>query len=125
MLRFLSPVFITTMTTIVAQLFAQSAVAQTAAAPAQPGGLEMFLPFIVIFGIFYFLIIRPQSKRQKQHQTYLSALKRGDEVVTTSGILGVIEGITDTHITLEIANNVKIKILKNYIAGSAKPAKEG
>jgi preprotein translocase subunit YajC len=86
--------------------------------PQQPSALEMFLPFIFIFVIFYFLIIRPQSKRMKQQESFLNQLKRGDEVVTASGILGVIDGLTDQFVTLEIANGVKIKMLKKQIAGS-------
>ena len=84
----------------------------------QPPAIMQFLPFIFIFAIFYFLIIRPQSKRMKQQESFLTQLKRGDEVVTASGILGTIEGLTEQFVTLEIANGVKIKILKKQIAGS-------
>lgn len=84
----------------------------------QPSALEMFLPFIFIFVIFYFLIIRPQSKRMKQQESFLNQLKRGDEVVTASGILGVIDGMTEQFVTLEVAHGVKIKMLKKQIAGS-------
>ncbi len=84
----------------------------------QPSAVEMFLPFIAIFVIFYFMIIRPQSKRAKIQDQFLAALKRGDEVITSSGILGTIEGITDQLVTLEIANNVRIKILRKQITGS-------
>ena len=88
----------------------------------QPSAIEMFMPFIFIFAIFYFLIIRPQAKRQKDHQKFLSDVKRGDEVVTSSGILGRIEGITDQFVTLEIADGVKIKMLRSQIATSQKAA---
>lgn len=87
---------------------------------AQPNFMEMMLPFVVIFAVFYFLIIRPQGKKQKEHQGFLTQLKRGDEVVTSSGILGTIDGLTDLYVTLEIANNVKIKVLRAQIAASAK-----
>ncbi len=90
-----------------------------------PSGFEMFLPFIFIFVIFYFLIIRPQAKRQKDHQKFVSELKRGESVVTTSGILGTIEGITDTYVTLEIAEDVRIKILRSQILSSQAKAAEG
>lgn len=90
--------------------------------PTQPSAIEMFLPFIAIFVIFYFLIIRPQSKKLKQQESFLSQLKRGDEVVTASGILGTIDGLTEHIATLEIANNVKIKVLRKQIAGSQSQA---
>lgn len=86
----------------------------------QPNFMEMMLPFVVIFAVFYFLIIRPQGKKQKEHQGFLTQLKRGDEVVTSSGILGTIDGLTDLYVTLEIATNVKIKVLRAQIAASAK-----
>lgn len=85
--------------------------------PAQPSALEMFLPFGFILVIFYFMIIRPQGKRMKEHEKLVSDLKRGDAVITQSGILGTIDGMTDTVVTLEVAPNVKIKMLKKQIAG--------
>ena len=103
-------------------LLVSTAQAQTAAGGAQPSAFEMFVPFIFIFVIFYFLIIRPQGKRQKEHQKFLTELKRGDEVITASGILGRIEGITDQFITLEIADGVKVKMLRNQVATSQKAA---
>ncbi len=83
---------------------------------------EMFVPFIFIFVIFYFLIIRPQAKRQKDHQKFLTEVKRGDEIVTSSGILGRVEGISDQFVTLEIADGVKVKMLRSQIATSQKAA---
>jgi len=85
---------------------------------AQPSTIEMFLPFIFIFVIFYFLIIRPQSKKMKQQESFLSQLKRGDAVVTSAGILGNIDGLTEQFVTLEIANGVKIKMLRKQITGT-------
>lgn len=102
-------------------LLVSTAHAQTAPG-AQPGMFEMFVPFIFIFVIFYFLIIRPQSKRQKDHQKFLSEVKRGDEVITSSGILGKVDGITDQFVTLEIAEGVKVKMLRSQIATSQKAA---
>jgi len=91
-----------------------------------PSGLENFLPLIFIFAIFYFLIIRPQAKRQKDHQKFVTELKRGEAVVTTGGILGTIEGISDAFVTLEIADGVRIKILRTQILSSqAKATAEG
>lgn len=95
--------------------------AQTAA-PQGPNAFEMFVPFIFIFVIFYFLIIRPQAKKQKEHQKFVTELKRGDEVVTASGILGRIEGISEQFVTLEISDGVKVKMLRSQIAASQKAA---
>ena len=86
--------------------------------PAQPSGIEMFLPFIFIFVIFYFLIIRPQSKRAKTHEKFLGEVKRGDAVITSGGILGTVDGMTEQFLTLEIADGVKIRILRKQIAGT-------
>lgn len=84
----------------------------------QPSTFETFIPFIFVFVLFYFLAIRPQSKRQKEHQKFLSEMKRGDEVITSSGILGTIEGLTEQVVTLEISPGVRIKVLKNNVAAS-------
>lgn len=103
-------------------LLVSTAQAQTATGGGQPSALEMFVPFIFIFVIFYFLIIRPQAKRQKEQQKFISEIKRGDEVVTASGILGRIDGLTEQFVTLEIADGVKVKMLRNQIATSQKAA---
>lgn len=93
--------------------------------PAKPGILEqVVIPFGFVFLIFYFLIIRPQGKRQKTHLDYLSNLKRGDEVLTASGILGRVEGLTEKFITLEVADGVRIKMLKSQVAGPANEEKK-
>lgn len=83
----------------------------------QPSTWEMFFPFILVFVVSYFLIIRPQSKRAKEHEKLITALKRGDAIITKSGILGVIDGITDLVITLDVGNGVKFKVLKDQVAG--------
>ncbi len=88
-------------------------------AAQQPSIVEMFLPFVFIFAIFYFLIIRPQGKRQKAHQGFIANIKKGDSVLTASGILGTIEGVTEKYVTLEISEDVKIKMLKSQIASTA------
>lgn len=90
-----------------------------AAAPAgpKPTLFETLLPFIFVFVIFYFLMIRPQQKRAQQQQTLLANLKRGDSVLTSGGILGTIEGLTDKFVTLQISDDVKIRILRTQIAG--------
>lgn len=86
---------------------------------AGPSMFESFvLPMVIMLPVFYFLIIRPQSKRVKEEEAFVTNLKRGDAVITKSGILGTIDGMTDLFVTLEIAPNTKIKMLKKQIAGS-------
>lgn len=97
-----------------------------AMAPAQQGqGGEQnpytFLIFMgLLFAIFYFILIRPQQKRQKEHRQLLENLKKGDKVITAGGIYGTIVGLSDNVVTVEIADKVKIKVGRNYIAGLAK-----
>ena len=92
-----------------------------AAAPAAGagagGGFMSFIPLILIFVVFYFLLIRPQQKQAKQHQAYLNDLKKGNKVITKGGIYGEITNLTDSVLTLEIADNVKIKVTRDAIAG--------
>lgn len=94
--------------------FAQEA---TPTAGAKPSMLENLLPFLVLPLIIYFLMIRPQSKQAKLRAATMAALKRGDSVLTNGGILGTIEGLTDKFVTLEVANGVRIRILRSQIAG--------
>ncbi len=96
----------------------------TTGAPKQPGALEMMLPFIFIFAIFYFLVIRPQVKRQKSHQKFVSELKKGDEIITASGIFGTIQGLTDRFVTLEVSDGVSIKVLRTQIASTLSQQQE-
>lgn len=93
----------------------------TAAAPAPAGPtlMEQLFPFAILMLLMYFFIFRPQQKRMKEQDKIRSSLKRGDSVLTSSGILGTIEGLTDSIVTLQIANGVKIKVLKSAIAGPA------
>jgi preprotein translocase subunit YajC len=93
--------------------------AANAASQPTPSMLEQMFPYILILGAFFYFIIRPAQKRSKQQQDMVSSLKRGDNVITSGGILGKIEGITEQFITLEIADGVRIRILKNQIAGNA------
>ncbi len=85
-------------------------------APATPTALEQFFPFIILGLVFYFLLIRPQQRRYRQHRDFLSKIKRGDEVLTSSGIYGRIEGLTDSFVILEVADNVRIRVAKSQIA---------
>lgn len=98
-------------------MFNTLAYAQDAA--ARPGLFEQLMPIFFIIAIFYFLLIRPQQKRHKKHQTFLQQLKRGDSVLTSGGILGTIEGLTDQYVTLEISDGVKVRILRAQISGPA------
>ncbi|WP_310600106.1 preprotein translocase subunit YajC [Desulfobulbus sp.] len=98
--------------------------AADAAAPAGMANIVQFVPLILIFVVFYFLLIRPQQKKAKEHQNYLANLKKGDRVITGGGIHGVIAGLSDTIVTLEVADNVRIKISRGAIAGSASEAEK-
>jgi preprotein translocase subunit YajC len=98
---------------------AYAAGAPAAAQGGMSGLMSMFLPLIIIFFIFWLLLIRPQQKRVKKHQEFLSNLKKGDEVITSSGIFGKITGIADNALTIEIADGVKIKVEKGHISGYA------
>jgi len=92
-------------------------------AMSQPGGggnpLVTLAPFILIFVIFYFFMIRPQQKKQKLTQAMLASLKKGDKVVTNSGMIGVVWGIDDKEnkVVLKFGEDLKIEFLKNSIAG--------
>lgn len=93
-----------------------------AAAPQGPMGAVLgFVPYVLMFGVLYILMIRPASKQRKEQAEMLAALKKNDEVVTSSGIYGVIQSIDEQVVTLEIADRVKIKILRDRITGSWKP----
>ena len=80
------------------------------------GGLLSLVPFVLIFVIFYFMLILPQQKRQKQAKAMLETLKKGDKVVTASGIWGTITNLRKETVTLQIADTTKIKIQKEHIA---------
>lgn len=93
--------------------FISNAYAQNAP-QADPFGF--LLPMLIIFGAFYFLLIRPQQKRQKAHTALVSALKTGDEVLTAGGILGQVTNVTDHYATLKIADDVEIKVQKSTVS---------
>lgn len=79
------------------------------------GGIVSFLPFVFIFIIFYYVMVRPQRRRQMEQQRLISALKTGDKVVTASGIHGLISNVKETTVILKIADNVKIEIEKSAV----------
>jgi len=95
------------------------AYAADSAAPAAGGMMAQFqglVPLIFMFAIFYFLLIRPQQKKAKEHRALLDALKKGDQVVTAGGMHGKVTSLDDQVVTLEIAPGVNVKINKGYIA---------
>ena len=85
----------------------------------QGNPLLSFLPLVLIFVVFYFLLIRPQQKRQKTHQKLLQALNRGDQVITSSGIHGTIANVKERTVIVVIADGVKVEIEKSHIAGKS------
>lgn len=87
-------------------------IAQAAAAQPAGGGMSMIIMMVVLFGLMYFMMIRPQMKRQKEHRALVSALSKGDEVVTNGGIAGRVDEVGETFISVEIAPNVSVKVQK-------------
>lgn len=82
---------------------------------AQPSPFLQFLPLVFLFVVFYFLLIRPQQKRQKEHQDMIGKLQKNDEVVTLGGIHGTVVGVADKTVTLRIAENVKVEFDKSSV----------
>jgi preprotein translocase subunit YajC len=91
----------------------------------QGSGLGAFLPLIIIFAIFYFLLIRPQQRKAKQHKQVLAALKKGDRVVSSGGLHGVITGLTEDTVTMEISPKVRVRVSRGYIAGIVRKGETG
>ena len=107
------------------------AFAQTLPGLGGPGQMLNFLPLVLVFVVFYFLLIRPQQKKAKEHQQMLSRLKRNDEVMTSGGIYGKVIALTDEVVTVEVAPNVRLRVHRPQISavltvekGSSKEAKE-
>lgn len=92
------------------------AMGQAGGQAGQAGGLAGFLPIIILFAIFYFLLIRPQQKKAKEHRDMVANLKKGARVITGAGIYGTIQSLDETTIGLEIAEKVKIKITRASVA---------
>jgi preprotein translocase subunit YajC len=93
------------------------------AAGGAGGGMAAFqqvIPLVFMFAIFYFLLIRPQQKKAKEHKALLESMKKGDNVITAGGVHGKVVAVENELVTLEIANNVNIKITKSYIAAIKK-----
>ncbi|MFY8093331.1 MAG: preprotein translocase subunit YajC [Niveispirillum sp.] len=109
-------------------MFISTAYAQ-AAAGAPGGGMESLMslaPLVLIFVVFYFLLIRPQQKKLKEHKAMLDALRRGDKVVTGGGIIGSVVKVADDEVTVEIATGVQVRVLRTTITSvlaKTEPAK--
>jgi len=88
----------------------------TGESPQNP--IVTFLPFIAIAVVFYFIFFRPQAKQQKQHQAFLAALKKGDEVVTQGGIIGQVHEVKDRYVVVDVGGGTKIRMLKGNVAGA-------
>jgi preprotein translocase subunit YajC len=101
-------------------MFISTAYAQTAGAgdgALGMGGIVQLLPIVAIFVIFYFLLIRPQQRKAKEHKALLASVRRGDRIVTGGGILGMVTKVVDEHhVQVEIAEGVRVKVLKSTIA---------
>ena len=93
-----------------------------AAQSGGPGGLGAFMPLIVLFAIFYFLLIRPQQKKAKEHQSTLNALKPGDTVITNGGLYGTVMRIDDHVVTLQCSDKVRVKVVKKAISAKVDPS---
>jgi len=114
-------------------MFESPAFAQAAGGATSAAGGASFLvqmaPLLLIFVIFYFLLIRPQQKRMKEHRALIEAVKKGDTVVTAGGIVGKVMRVDDAEVEVEIAANVKVKVVRATLsdvrtAGSSKPAND-
>ena len=93
-----------------------NAYAQTAGAAGSMGGLMEFLPIILMFGVLYFLMIRPQMKKAKEHKALIAALAKGDEVVTQGGIAGRVAKVGDDFLSVEVADKMEIQVQKSAVS---------
>ncbi len=84
-------------------------------APAKPSTIVSFFPLIIIFVIFYFLLIRPQQKKAKEQKEMVANLKKGDRIITSGGIHGTITNISDDTVSVEIANQVRVKVARSHV----------
>jgi len=100
------------------------AYAQGGGAAGGPGPLVSMMPIVLMFVILYFLLIRPQQKRAREHETMVQNLKRNDEIVTTGGIHGRIQTIADKILTVEIAPNVRVRLDRSQVASVSGGARE-
>ena len=99
----------------ISQAYAQAAPAATGAAESPFGSIGGMLPLVLMFVVLYFVMIRPQMKRQKEAKAMIEALAKGDEIVTTGGMLGKISKIGETYMTVEIASGVEIQVQRGAV----------
>jgi preprotein translocase subunit YajC len=108
-------------------MFITEAFAQSTGAPGAGDFLGMILPLVLIMGVFYFLLIRPQQRKAKEHQAMLSKVAKGDTVVTQGGLIGkVVRVVDETELLVEVGENVKVRVLKGGLAdvrAKGEPAK--
>jgi preprotein translocase subunit YajC len=98
-------------------MFASPAHASAGAAPAGAAGFFVqILPLLLIFVIFYFLLIRPQQRRMKAHQAMVAAVKKNDVAITAGGVIGKVNKVDETEVELEIANGVRVKVVKSTLS---------
>jgi preprotein translocase subunit YajC len=98
-------------------MFATAAFAQTTGTPGgAAGGLISFVPIILIFAIMYFLMIRPQQKKVKEHRAMVEAVRRGDQVITSGGLIGKVTKVADSELEVELAPNVKVRVVRSTIS---------
>jgi preprotein translocase subunit YajC len=97
-------------------MVATPAFAQAAGGAGAAGGLMSFVPILLIFVIMYFLMIRPQQKKVKEHKAMVGALRRGDQVVTSGGLIGKVAKVADNELEVEIAPNVKVKVVRSTVS---------
>ncbi|HEX5337161.1 MAG TPA: preprotein translocase subunit YajC [Gallionella sp.] len=95
-------------------MFISNAYAE-AAAPAQGAGVMDFLPLVALIAVFYFMVLRPQSKRAKEHKAMMEALQRGDEVVTVGGEVGRVSKVYEEYVGVELAENLEVTVQKSAI----------
>ena len=100
------------------------AMGQGGAAGQGTGGFSAFVPLILMFVVFYFLLIRPQQKKTKEHRAMITHLKKGDRIVTSGGLHGRITAVSETTLTVEIAEKVRVKISRGNVAQLAQPSSQ-
>src|SRR5213082_3228649 len=101
-----------------------SLVAQASTEQSPFGAFGLLVPAALFFVIFYFIVMRPQAKQQNEHKSFLDKLSKGDEVVTSGGVVGKVDKVAGDLVFVEVANNVKLRVLKAQISGAYKPPEE-
>ena len=97
-------------------MFITPAYAQAAGAPGGGDLLSLFLPMLLILGVFWFFIIRPQQKKIREHQEMLKNIRRGDTIVTSGGLVGKVVKVNGDDLSVELADGVRVKVRRNYVA---------